>query len=87
MNIKLDGLVITSKEILFTELKRQLKSDEFHGNNLDALYDVLMSTTIDLRIQLLNKELLETQLGSYYHALNKLFTEVSSSNEFVKIAK
>ncbi len=85
MEILLDGNTIANKEILFITLKNQIKSDEFFGNNLDALWEVLSYGTENLLVTILNMKELETNLGDYLNKLLNLFKELNDTNINVTI--
>lgn len=80
MEILLDGKLIFNKEILFSTLKEQINSEDFQGNNLDALWDVLSSERNDLIITIKNKFELENNLVSYLDSLLNLFNDLSKNN-------
>jgi len=77
MEIVLDGNVIENKELLFETLKKQINSDEFYGNNLDSLWDVLSNYTDDLTITVMHSAELVENLGNYAHMLMGLFDELN----------
>lgn len=80
MEILLDGNVILSKEILFKTLKDQINADDFHGNNLDALWEVLSYSINPLVVIIKNKKELENNLGDYLNKLLNLFEELNDTN-------
>lgn len=87
MEIVLDGNKITNKKDLFETLKKQVKSEEFYGNNLDALWDVLTVHKEPLTIKIINEELLNKHLEDYYNKLLELFNDLKDSNNTVTILK
>lgn len=80
MEILLDGNVILSKEILFKTLKDQINSDDFYGNNLDALWEVLSYSIDHLVVTIKNKKELENNLGDYLNKLLNLLKELNDIN-------
>lgn len=78
MKITLDGNTIKNRTILFEELRKQLNSNEFHANNLDALNDVLSYINEDIFVSLINKEQLIENLGEYGNILIKLLTNIQN---------
>ena len=80
MEILLDGNTIKSKEDLFETLKEQIDSDEFHGSNLDALWEVLQQYTDELQISIRNVEAFKDNLGDYTALLLNLFVDLVESN-------
>lgn len=82
--IILNGLDINSKEDIFKTLKEQIDSEEFIGNNLDALYDVLSTTYKSMVIVIKNFNMIVDKLGDYANDLKELLTDVVSENDNVK---
>jgi len=85
MEILLDGNKIIDKNSLFISLKEQINSEEFHGNNLDALWDVLSCNNNNLVVTITNKDKLEANLGEYLTILLDLFNELISPDREVTI--
>lgn len=85
MEIVIDGYILKDKNLLFQALKQQINSDEFHGNNLDALFDVLSHTTIKTNVLIKNHEELNNHLGNYATALITVFEDLVSSNEHISL--
>ena len=78
MEIRLDGKQIKNKELLFIHLKNEIKSLEFIGNNLDALWDVLSSYNSKISVKIINVESLINNLGDYGKSLISLFKELDN---------
>ena len=57
--------------------------EEYYGNNLDALWDVLMSYSSKIEIRLINKESLIANLEDYGYALIDVFEDASKENKNV----
>lgn len=68
MKIVIDGTKVNDKKSLFKLLKEQIPSDEFYGNNLDALYDVLTDLPEPADIEIKDAEALVAALGKEYSA-------------------
>ena len=83
MEILLDGNLILNKESLFKTLKEQINSDEFYGNSLDALWDVLSYGIDSLVVTIKNRKELEINLGDYFNKLIDLFEELNNKNVVV----
>lgn len=81
MDIILDGLLINNKKELFVSLKKQINSDEFYGDNLDALWDVLTYLNEPLKIKIVNFRALQNNLGDYADNLKKLFIDLVDYNK------
>ncbi len=73
MIINLDGNTINNKQKLFAELKSQLKNEEFIGNNLDALEEVIATMKEEIKIYIKNFEMFQNNFGNYSNALVNLF--------------
>lgn len=58
----------------------------YYGNNLDALYDVLMEMGEPCEIRFLHMEQMERQLPDYVAQLKQLCSDVMEENETVKIS-
>lgn len=80
MDILLDGMKIKSKEELFSFLKKEINSHDFHGNNLDALWDVLSYPNLVVNIKIINFKSLEESLGSYAVKLKELLNDLKALN-------
>ncbi|NMB06753.1 MAG: hypothetical protein GX981_00025 [Tissierellia bacterium] len=85
MNIILDGKYMTSKEKTHEYLKKELDLPEYYGNNLDALWDVLMDIDCDLNINLINLNIIVNNLGDYGNSLIEVFEDASKSNDNIKL--
>lgn len=84
MELILDGKIILNKSILYKQLKMQINNEEFIGENLDALWDVLtMYNKITIIIK--NDALLKRNLNNYYDSLIILFEDLVKINENNKI--
>lgn len=79
--IILNGEYMKNKIFVHHYIKSQLDTREYHGNNLDALWDVLSTYSKPTRIILLNKEDLIENLGSYGQAIIKVFEDAAADNE------
>lgn len=84
MELILDGKNILNKSLLYKQLKMQINNEEFIGENLDALWDVLtMYNKITIIIK--NDVLLKRNLNNYYDSLIILFEDLVKINENNKI--
>ncbi len=82
--IILDGREMISKEEAHLHIKERLQSPEYHGNNLDALWDVISSYSESIEISLRNKEELIENLGRYGNSLIQVFQDAQKENYNVK---
>lgn len=85
MDILLDGNTLLNKDLLFKSLKNQINSEDFIGNNLDSLWDVLTSSKEDIILTIVHSKQLENNLGEYYTKLISLFNELKDTETKVTI--
>src|SRR5690625_2035206 len=76
----LDGKELRKKEDMHSYLKRQLEVPEYHGANLDALWDVLSTYDQPLKIELMHEKTLHENLGNYGKALVQLLEDAAEAN-------
>lgn len=86
-NIVLDGRSMGTKEVAHLYLKWVLKASEYHGKNLDALWDVLSTYDRPISISLINKEYLIADLGDYGESLLQVFIDGEKENENIILDK
>lgn len=87
MEIILDGNEILDKDSLFKTLKKQINSEDFIGNNLDALWDALLYCNNPIKVTIINKEKLNNTLGEYYAKLCAVFNDLTANNIDVEITE
>jgi ribonuclease inhibitor len=85
MEIIIDGKKITNKEELYTNLKAQINSIEFFGNNLDALWDILSTIDSEIIIHIKDFDELKKNLGVYADSLMQVFLDLQEINNKVRI--
>lgn len=83
IKVVLDGKDMKNKDYVHLYIKHQLDNNEYYGNNLDALWDVLMSYGSKIEIRLINKESLIANLEDYGYALIDAFEDASKENKNV----
>ena len=81
--IVIDGDKIDSREMLFASIKEQLQSEEFQGNNLDALYDALTGPGQAAELEMRNPGALYEKFGSYMSRLVSVFLDAKEYREQV----
>ncbi len=69
-----------NKRLTHLYIKNKLESKEYHGNNLDALWDILSTYSQPMRIRLINYDMLVENLGDYGLSLISVFEEVREEN-------
>lgn len=78
--VKLNGSYMYSRDRAHQYLQWKLNSPQYHGNNLDALWDVLSTYSTPITFSLTHKELLLTQLGDYGQAIIQTFQDAAQEN-------
>ena len=83
MKVRLSEKDMKNKDYVHLYIKHQLDNNEYYGNNLDALWDVLMSYSSKIEIRLIDKESLIANLEDYGYALIDVFEDASKENKNV----
>ncbi len=81
IEITLNGKNMSSKKRAHEYLKWKLKSKEYHGDNLDALWDVLSTYDQVIKINLVNSSSLIEDLGDYGESLICVFQDAAEEND------
>lgn len=76
----LDGKEMKNKQDAHLHIKEKLQSLDYHGNNLDALWDVISSYSKSIEINLNNKDELINNLGKYGNSLIQVFQDAEKEN-------
>lgn len=79
--ILIDGKKIDSREQLFETVKEQLQSQNLHGNNLDALYDVLTDYIEPVKAEVTNLEDFREKLGEYADRFMRMLQDIEEQRE------
>lgn len=85
MHIKLDGRKMLTKEKAHKIIKDAFEFPDYYGNNLDALFDLLLCICKPLTIEIKNKEAIELHLKAYGTCLIHTFIEASQENDQIKV--
>lgn len=83
--IFLDCNKMTSKSEAHKYIKEMLNFPQYYGNNLDALWDILSAKSKMTSIFLLNKEVLQENLGKYGELLIGVFKDAVDVNSNIKL--
>lgn len=78
--IWLNGRKMTSIPTTHYYLKRKLGLPAYYGNNLDALWDVLSTSSEPVQVMLLFRSQMVQNLGRYGDALVQVFLEAAKVN-------
>lgn len=81
IDIVLDGRNMGTKEMAHLYIKWALKAGEYHGRNLDALWDVLSTYDKAVNISLINKASLIEDLGEYGESIIETFKDAEKEND------
>lgn len=84
-HILLDGGAFVDKATTHALLKEQLQLPDYYGNNLDALWDCLVSDFTPKMITIRNPQRIVDNLGRYGQSLLRLFEELKEQNEEIRI--
>ena len=79
--VMLDGKKMINKISTHKYIRRILKTPEYYGENLDALWDVLGTCDRKIEINLINTEDLIENLGDYGESLINVFQDAENENE------
>lgn len=83
MDLEIDGKKIISKNDLLDELKKQINSKEFYGDNFDALFDILLNYQGLVTIKVKNEELLIKNLKEYYVIFKKVISNLRKEGNVI----
>ncbi|MBF7097488.1 barstar family protein [Alkalibacter mobilis] len=83
--IRLNGNKMTEKEMAHKYLRKKLNLPDHYGDNLDALWDCLVTDYTPQKIVLENTEKIVNGMGSYGEALIMLLKEVAEENGFLEL--
>lgn len=78
--ILLNGSYMYSRDRAHLYLQWKLNSPQYHGKNLDALWDVLSAYSTPVVFSLSHKERLLAHLGDYGQAIINTFREAAQEN-------
>lgn len=79
--IILDGKEMSDKAAAHKYIKKQLDFPDYYGENLDALWDLLSTTSTSITIYLINEHEIINNLGEYGNLLLGVFRDASYEND------
>ena len=85
MRLTVDGDQITDRSMLHDLLAEALHFPAYYGRNLDALYDMLSSTSKETVICIRNQEQLGVHLGTYAEGFFEVLRDASLENPALQI--
>lgn len=83
--VRLDGQFMINKETTHHYIQSQLGIQEYHGHNLDALYDVMSVYDKKMWVIFTNKSLALDYLGEYGEQLIETFQDIDKVNEHIQL--
>lgn len=83
MHLVIDGLKLIDKASAHAILRNRLDIDLYQADNLDSLFEALMSVDYPLGIMLVNTDKMLANLGDYGEKLLKVFTAAREANEHI----
>ncbi len=83
MHLVIDGLKLIDKSSAHTTLRTHLDIDLYQADNLDSLFEALLSVDYPLGIMLVNTDKMLANLGDYGEKLLKVFTAAHEVNEHI----
>lgn len=84
MEVLLDGRLMVSRDTVHDQLAEKLSFPSYYGRNLDALYDVLSTYPEDIKVTLVNGDIMCEALGKYAAAMIGTFLGASRENQKVE---
>lgn len=81
----IDGARMTSKEAVYAQLNRVFSFPTYFGNNLDALWDVLLEESEPTAIHFKNVDFMLEQMGRYGEKLLKVFENLEAMNRHYEV--
>lgn len=85
--IILDGKEMTDKTAAHKYIKKQMDFPCYYGENLDALWDLLSTTSTSTTIYLINEHEIINNLGEYGNLLLEVFQDASFENDSICFIK
>ena len=83
--IIIDAGCFTDRTKIHEILKTALDSENYIGNNLDALHDALTSITVDTKIVLRNLYHSRKHLGGYTETIAEVFAASAAANPHLTV--
>lgn len=81
IKIILNGKRMINKEMAHQHIKCKLKTPEYYGENLDALWDVLSTWDRPTKIIFINADFTIENLGDYGKSIISVFQDASEEND------
>lgn len=85
MAVTLNGKDMISIKRAHKYIKHKLKLEDYYGENLDALWDLLSTHDQPLEIHFINREDLIEELGDYGEAIIAVFEDAAKENKNIML--
>ena len=85
--ISINGAMISDKEDLYQIFMENLFLPEWHGHNLDALWDTLSVWSESLQIEVEQQELILAALGQYGDNFLEMLDELAEENSSITVQR
>lgn len=83
--VTLNGIHMDNKEKVHQYIREQLNTLEYHGNNLDALWDVLSCYSEPIKISIINIKNLTRNLEDYGESILEVFKDAEQENNNISL--
>lgn len=83
--IRLNGEKMLDKATTHAYLKQKLALPDYYGENLDALWDCVVSDFSLKKITIYNTGAMIEHLGSYGESIINLLEQAAQENEYIKV--
>ena len=83
--IRLNGDKMLNKAAAHAYLKQKLVLPDYYGENLDALWDCLLSDFSSRKITIYNSAAIVKHLGSYGESIINLLEQAAEENEYIQV--
>ncbi|MEG0772573.1 barstar family protein [Clostridium sp.] len=83
--IRLNGEKMFDKATTHAYLKQKLALPDYYGENLDALWDCVVSDFSLKKITICNTGAMIEHLGSYGESIINLLEQAAEENEYIKV--
>lgn len=83
--IRLNGNKMLDKASTHAYLKQKLDFPDYYGENLDALWDLLVTDFCPKKITIYRPGAIIENLGAYGEAIINLFQEAAKENKYIQL--
>ena len=83
--IRLNGSKMLDKASTHDYLKQKLTLPDYYGENLDALWDCIVTDFSPKKITIYNPAAIIENLGPYGESIINLFEQAAEENEYIQV--